>query len=309
LIDINVITCHATWIDSGEVQQMKSFLIPIGGSDTDSSLFETALAAARPFSSHLNFLHVHIGPGEAALHSPHTGFAMGPALSSALQELDTKAQARSELAARHFREFCAKAMVEIREAPERIDAVTASWREEDGSALPRILFHARHHDLVVVGRSKSPNGLPADFLEQLLVGCGRPVLIAGPATTPAFAGTIMVCWKESAEAARALNAAMPFLHHARRVVVVTVTEHGDNSAEALAEVARQLAWHGVRAELRTVLASGAGIPAVLSVAAHECGADLVVLGAYGHSRMHEILFGSCTQAVIRNAETSVLLMH
>jgi nucleotide-binding universal stress UspA family protein len=288
---------------------MKSFLIPIGGSDTDSSLFETALAAARPFSSHLNFLHVHIGPGEAALHSPHTGFAMGPALSSALQELDTKAQTRSELAAQHFGEFCAKAMVEIRDAPERTDAVTASWREEDGSALPRILFHARHHDLVVVGRAKSANGLPADFLEQLLVGCGRPVLIAGPSAAPAFAGTIMVCWKESPEAARAVNAAMPFLRHARRVVVASIAENGDSTAESLADVARQLAWNGVRAEQRTVLASGGGIPALLSAAAHECGADLMVLGAYGRSRMHEILFGSCTQAVIRNAETSVLLMH
>jgi nucleotide-binding universal stress UspA family protein len=257
----------------------------------------------------LNFIHVHIGPGEAALNSPHTGFAMGPALSGALQELDTKAQTRSELAARHFREFCARAMVEIRDAPEGTGAVTASWHEESGSALPRILFHARHHDLVVVGRAKSPNGLPADFLEQLLVGCGRPVLIAGPSAASAFAGTVMVCWKESPEAARALNAAMPFLRHAGRVVVVTISENGDSPAEALAEVARQLAWNGVRAELRTVLASGGGIPALLSAAARECSADLVVLGAYGHSRMHEILFGSCTQAVIRNAETSVLLMH
>jgi nucleotide-binding universal stress UspA family protein len=288
---------------------MKSFLIPIGGSDTDSELFETALAAARPFSSHMNFLHVHVGPGEAALNTPHTGFAMGPALSSALQELDTKAQTRSELAARHFREFCAKANVEIRDAPERADSVTASWREEDGSALPRILFHARHHDLVVVGRAKSANGLPADFLEQLLVGCGRPVLIAGPAATSALAGTVMVCWKESPEAARAVNAAMPLLRQARRVVVVSIAENGDDPAEALAGVARQLAWNGVRAELRTVLSSSGGIPALLSAAARECSADLVILGAYGHSRMHEILFGSCTRAVIRNAETSVLLMH
>jgi nucleotide-binding universal stress UspA family protein len=288
---------------------MKSFLIPIGGSDTDASLFETALAAARPFSSHLNFLHVHVGPGEAAVHIPHTGFAMGPALSSALRELDTKAQTRSELAARHFREFCAKAMVEIRDSPKQTDGVTASWREEDGSALPRILFHARHHDLIVVGRAKSANGLPADFLEQLLVGCGRPVLIAGSATAPTLAGTVMVCWKETPEAARAVNAAMPFLMKARRVVVVSIAENGGNPAESLAEVARQLAWNGVRAELRTVLSSGGGIPALLSAAAQECSADLVVLGAYGRSRMHEILFGSCTQAVIRNAETAVLLMH
>ena len=288
---------------------MKSFLIPIGGSDTDGALFETALAAARPFASHLSFLHVHVGPGEAAMNTPHAGFAMGPALKNALHELDGKAQTRSELAARHFREFCAKAMVEIRDAPERTNDVTASWREEDGSALPRILFHARHHDLVVVGRAKSANGLPADFLEQLLVGCGRPVLIAGAAPAPTPEGTVMVCWKETPEAARAVNAAMPFLVKARRIVVVSIAENGDNPAESLAEVARQLAWNGVRAELRTILSSGGGIPALLSAAAQECGAGLVVLGAYGRSRMHEILFGSCTQAVIRNAETAVLLMH
>jgi nucleotide-binding universal stress UspA family protein len=308
LIDTDVVA-SPQHLNGGEDPPMKSFLIPIGGSDTDAGLFETALAAARPFSSHMNFLHVHVGPGEAALNSPHTGFAMGPALSSALAELDTKAQTRAELAARHFREFCAKANVEIRDAPVRTEAVTASWREEDGSALPRILFHARHHDLVVVGRAKSANGLPSDFLDQLLVGCGRPVLIAGPATRSAVGGTVMVCWKESSEAARAVNAAMPLLRHARQVVVVSIAENGDDPAEALAGVARHLAWNGVTAELRTIPSSGGGIPALLSATAHECGADLVVLGAYGHSRVHEILFGSCTQSVIRNAETSVLLMH
>jgi nucleotide-binding universal stress UspA family protein len=288
---------------------MKSFLIPIGGSDTDAGLFETALAAARPFSSHLNFLHVHVDPGEAALNMPHTGFAMGPALRNALRELGTKADSRSDLAARHFREFCAKSEVEIRDAPERTDGVTASWREEDGSALPRIVFHARHHDLVVAGRAKSANGLPADFVEQLLVGCGRPVLIAGASPTRVLAGTVMVCWKETPEAARAVNAAMPLLLKARRVVVVSVAENGDNPAESLAEVARQLAWNGIRPELRTVLSGGGGIPALLSTAARECDADLVVLGAYGRSRMHEILFGSCTQAMISNSDRPVLLMH
>jgi hypothetical protein len=75
--------------------------------------------------------------------------------------------------------------------------VTASWQEEDGHALRRILSRARHNDLVVAGRAKSANGLPADFLEQLLIGSGRPVLIAGSSPAPALPGTIMVCWKES----------------------------------------------------------------------------------------------------------------
>src|ERR1700692_4119345 len=105
---------------------MKSFLIPIGGSDTDGPLFETALAAARPFSGHLQFLHVHVGAGQAAANMPHTEFAMGPALSNALKELDAKAQTRSALAAQHVRDFCARSMIEICDIPDQSRGVTAS---------------------------------------------------------------------------------------------------------------------------------------------------------------------------------------
>jgi nucleotide-binding universal stress UspA family protein len=288
---------------------MKSFLIPIGGSDTDGPLFETALAAARPFSSHLHFLHVHIGPRQAAANTPHTAFAMGPALANALRNLDAKAQTRSATAAQHFRDFCARSDIEICDAPDRTEGVTASWHEEDGHALKRIMFRARHNDLVVVGRAKTANGLPADFLEQLLMGCGRPVLIASTAPAPMPTGTIMVCWKETAEAARAVSAAMPFLVHAERVVIVSVAENGEDLAEALSDVARQFAWNGIRSEIRTIIPDSEAIPGLLSSAAQDCGADLLVLGAYGHSRMRELLFGSCTQSVISNADRPVLLMH
>jgi hypothetical protein len=101
---------------------MKSFLFPIGGSETDRPLFETALAAARPFSSHLQFLHVHIGPGQAAANTPHTAFAMGPALANALRDLDVKAQTRSATAAQHFRDFCARSDIEICGAPRAPEA-------------------------------------------------------------------------------------------------------------------------------------------------------------------------------------------
>jgi nucleotide-binding universal stress UspA family protein len=249
----------------------------------------------------LQFLHVHVRPGQAAANTPHTAFAMGPALANALRDLDAKAKTRSATAAQHFRDFCARSDIEICDAPDHTKGVTASWHEENGHALKRIMFRARHNDLVVVGRAKTANGLPADFLEQLLMGCGRPVLIASSAPEPMPTGTIMVCWKETAEAARALNAAMPFLIHARRVVIVSVAETVENLAEAVSDVARQLAWNGVRSEVRTLVANGAAIPALLSSAAQDCNADLMVLGAYGRSRMREILFGSCTQSVIHHA--------
>jgi nucleotide-binding universal stress UspA family protein len=233
---------------------------------------------------------------------------MGPALSTALKELDAKARTRSAAAAQHFCDFCARSNIEIADAPDRSQGVTASWHEEEGRALERIMLRARHNDLVVVGRAKKANGLPTDFLEELLIGCGRPVLIANAAPPPTLTGTIMVCWKETAESARAVGAAMPLLTHAKRTVIVSVAENQDLT-EPLSDIVRQLAWNGVHAETRIITPNGTAMPAVLASAAQECGADLMVLGAYGHSRMHEILFGSCTQSVIQNADRPVLLMH
>jgi nucleotide-binding universal stress UspA family protein len=257
----------------------------------------------------LHFVHVHFCQREAAANKPHTEFAMGPALSGALKELDTAARRRSTAAAQHFRDFCAKSAIAICDGPGGPQGVTASWQEEEGHALRRIIFRARHHDLVVIGRAKKANGLPPDFIEQLLVAAGRPVLIANAKAPPTLTGTIMVCWKETAEAARAVSAAMPFLAHAKRVVVASIPENGEDPTTTAGDVARQLAWNGVPAETRIVPAGGRPVPELLASTAQECDADLVVLGAYGRSRMHEVLFGSCTQAVIRNADRTVLLMH
>jgi len=288
---------------------MKSILVPIGGSSTDKTLLDTALAAARPFCGHLQFLHVHVGAGEAAAHTPHAEFAMGPALAQALRELDVEARTRSADAAQHFHDFCARSTITVRDTPALSNGVTASWHADDGHALKRIMQRARHHDLVVVGRAPKANGLPADFLEQLLIGCGRPVLISNSAPPSTLTGTIMVCWKESAEAARAVSAAMPFLTNAKRVVVVSVAENGEDLRDSMSDIARQLAWNGIEAETRIITPRDGAVPAVLASAAQECGADLVVSGAYGHSRMHQILFGGCTQSMIRKADRPVLLMH
>ncbi len=290
---------------------MKTILVPTGGSASDLAVFETAVVAARPFASHLHFLHVHIGAGQAAQHIPHAAFARGPALSSALAELDAAAAARSANAVAHVREFCARAHIDMRDTPAPSDHVTASCQVEESGAVWRIMFQARHHDLVVVGRATKPNGLPVDFLEELLLGCGRPVLIAGAMPPQTISGTIMVGWRETAEAARAVAAAMPFLARAKRVVVVSVADGGADAAaaDAMAGVARQLAWNGAPAETQIIAPKGRPTPVVLAEAAEACAADLVVLGAYGHSRMRELLFGGCTKSFIEYADRPVLLMH
>ncbi len=288
---------------------MKFFLVPIGGSQSDDAVLQTALAAARPFAAHLRFLHVRIGVGEAARNVPHVGFASGTALRSALRDLEDESRIRTEASAQHIQAFCTRSQIELCDIPGSRQAVTASCREEYGGALERVLFHARHSDLIVVGRSGKPNGLLADFLERLLLECGRPVLIASTSAPRTLTGIAMVFWRESADAARAVTAAMPLLARAKRVIFAAVAEQSEHVAANMAAVVGQFAWHGVPAEVQIIAPNGRPVQDLLATAARNAQADLIVSGAYGHSRMREVVFGGCTQSLIRHADRPVLLIH
>jgi nucleotide-binding universal stress UspA family protein len=288
---------------------MKSILVPIGGSDSDSAVLDTAVAAAKVFGAHLNFVHIRVGAGEAAAYTPHVGFVRGPALVHALDELASTAERRSTTAAQHVLELCARTGIDMVEGTAAVGRMTASWREESNNARNRLLAHARHNDLVVMGRAARPNGLPPDLIETLLLECGRPILLACATAPRHLTGTVMVCWRESADSARAMAAALPFLGKAERLVLVSVDEGNADVAQALEDMAAQFRRHGIRAEAQVLAPSKQPIAALLSSTAQACGADLVVMGAYGHSRMREVLFGGCTQSVIQGADYPVLLMH
>ena len=287
---------------------MKTILVLIGGGDRDQIIAQTALAAALPFAAHLDFLHVHVSAGEAARYS-RTEFPMGPALRNALEQLGNKGKSFSDLAADHVREFCARSMIEICDAPTNMGKVTASFREEKDGSLQRLTFHARHSDLVVMGRAKQVQGLAPDILDSLVLSCGRPMLVAASAGPQHLTGTVMVCWKESGNAARAVTAATPILSKAKRVVFTSITERDEGVTEAVHDLARQFAWHGTATDVKVIPANGRAMSDLLSAAAEECGADLVVMGAYGRSRARQLIFGSCTEAFMRHADRPIMIMH
>jgi nucleotide-binding universal stress UspA family protein len=288
---------------------IKTILVPVGGGDADEAVFETALTVARPLLAHLEFLHVHVRPGEAAHYTPHVDFARGTALRNALQDLGDRAATRAAKAARHVSEFCARWKIDVVDEPRASQAVSARWRQEEGDALQRLLLHARHNDLVIMARAAKSDGLPADRLEALLLQCGRPLLIV-PAKHPlARLDTAMVCWKERPDAARAVSAAMPLLTKVRRVTVVGVEEGCAQAPGALDAVVDQLAWHGINAESQAPTREGRSTIEVLVASARERKADLMVMGGYGHGPAREALLGGCTQAVIEAADIPVLLVH
>lgn len=285
---------------------MKTILTFVGGGQRDAVILQTALAAASPLSAHLYCLHAHVPPTQAARYA-RTDFASGAALRKALDRLVTDSEAFSGLAAENVRAFCAGAGIEVCEAPRDVGGVTASFREERSNELERLTLHASQCDLIVMGRGRQKQGLAPDTLEHLVRHSGRPILVAASAAPRTLTDTIMVCWKDADSSAAAVTAATPLLARAQRVVFVSVAKRDDGLSEAMAAGARQIG--GPQPELRIIAPCRGGVPAAIAAAAAECGADLVVHGAYGRSRAREIFFGSCTDLLLEGTDRPILLMH
>jgi nucleotide-binding universal stress UspA family protein len=169
----------------------------------------------------------------------------------------------------------------------------------------------RHFDMVVIGQAE-PNTHEgnAGTVEAVLLASGRPVLVV-----PYFYAerarfnTILVAWDASAPAARSLADALPFLELAHKIELVTV---GNQSVrgydEQGAAVLRHLARHGINATFSRIPNVGDVANTLLSHAA-DAGFDLLVMGAYGHSRLREVVFGSVTRAILTSMTVPALLSH
>lgn len=288
---------------------IKTILVPTSGSSTDRSVFATALALARPLAAHIEFLHVHLTPGVAALHAPHVDFLQGAAVSSALAGLGREEDELSAQARAHFAEFCREHRVLIRDTPQPVDLVSARYSEQVDQPLARLLLQTRHSDLVVLGRHRNRDYLQDGLIEELLARGGRPVVIASENPPQSVAGTIVVGWKETAGAARAVGAAMPLLRQASRVVLLAVKEQGGASREQLEHLGRQLAWHGIDAEVDTAGDGSRPAAQQLLLRAAQLHAELLVVGAYGHGALRERMFGGVTRTLLEHADAPVFMMQ
>jgi nucleotide-binding universal stress UspA family protein len=290
---------------------MKTIFVPVGGGESDAAVMETALAIAAPLQGHLTFAHVAVSAAETARYAPHVGFTRGPAIHDALMELEREATGRSAAADQHVRDFCQRSGIALIDRPDRSHGVTAVWYELRGEALERLLFHTRHHDLTVLARPRKPHGLPLHRLETLLLQGGRPIVIAPAKPKPAALDSVVVCWKESADAARALSAAMPILARANNVHLVAVAEKGEDGAAGLCELAAQLKWSKIDADYTLLSMTGRPMAETLLAAARERGAGLIVMGGYGHSRTRQFVFGGCTRDMLENTDIdiAVLMAH
>lgn len=178
----------------------------------------------------------------------------------------------------------------------------------------RIANATANADVVVVGvaqngESKSGPSRTVD-IDDLVMRTGRPVL-AVPLTVKNFGfHCALVAWKDTREARRALTDALPLLKQMEKVVLVEVTSLSDQG-QAQTGLAKMVAWlgrHGIEASSRLITALGADGDRLLAVADEE-GADLIVAGAYGHSRFREWVMGGVTRTLLYHSNRCVLLSH
>jgi nucleotide-binding universal stress UspA family protein len=286
---------------------IKAILVPATGNQTDDAVFTSALAAARAFNAHLDFLHVRVDAAAmvAAMATDGSGAAM---VSGLVERADEEATRREDAARQLFQRFCERERLLIEDTPASQQSPTAQWLRQIGDEAYWVREYGRAADLLVIGHPAEDQGVSIDTIEAALVGTGRPVLIVPAAPLVSLPETIIIAWKPAPEAARAVTAAMPFLSKANRVLIVTVAEEQGLSDEEGARLMTSLSWHGLNASTRHLRPDRLGAADTLLAIAVEEKA-LVVMGAYGHSRLREWIFGGFTNHVVRGAAVPVLMMH
>ena len=188
----------------------------------------------------------------------------------------------------------------------------SEWRSFVEYPTETLISEARCADLVVVERNKVSWDIHrAVDNGAAILGTGRPFLVIPTAVKSLVADHVVVGWKDTREARRAVQDALPFLHEAKRVTIVELCENDQIEAarRRLGDVANYLARHRVKAEVRVEVQLRASDADQLVGLASDEGADLLVIGAYGHSRLNEWVFGGMTRDLLTASPICCLMSH
>jgi nucleotide-binding universal stress UspA family protein len=282
---------------------IRTVLAPLSGSDTCQSGLEAAARTAKAFGAHLIALHVRMDPAAAV------PFIADGLTADIVQELvssaESEGQRRADKAKSIFEAVCSQFSIPIGLSTE---GPSAEWMERQGPLGDTVGRMARIADLTAVPKPDSDaDPLSAGMLDDVLTRSGRAVLVTPHPLPERLSQNILIAWDGSAEAARAVADAMPFLERSDKATILTVGGIRDERPDG-ATLAHSLSAHGVKAEVKT-LPKNDGVGEIILQTAEDMGATLVVLGAYSHSRWRELVLGGVTRTVIDKAKLAVLMSH
>jgi nucleotide-binding universal stress UspA family protein len=280
--------------DAARSQDYATLIVHVQATEDGEARLQCAIDLAGAFGATLIGVGAETVP--PSVFADPTGIVVADAVNAMFEYVDR------ELAD-------ARALFEDRTAGLSPKTLWMARAAEPGEAVARL---SRCADLIVAGHAKMDGHAHRDVNPgALVIAAGRPVLFTP--TSPAPIGRrVLVAWKDTREARRALADAMPFLVRAEAVTVLSLCgEEGENNADtAIADVAAAIRRHGARGEVttRVVSSSDASGDAVVDQAA-LVDADLIVAGGYGHSRLGEWVFGGVTRTLLRQDAVAVLMSH
>ncbi|MCB1971778.1 MAG: universal stress protein [Geminicoccaceae bacterium] len=280
--------------------QYKDLLVVVDRKPTATKRLETAFELARALDAHLTALLMIPEPANPVI----AGVPMPLEILENQRELIAK-EAADTIAT--VRSHADRAGIPLETRTE-----TASF-EQWPSRLAR---QARHADLTIIGQVEPEEDDSAEvalMIEAAFMQSGRPALVVpyvGARNLPPE--RILVCWDGSPEAARALNDSLPIIESARSTTLLIIDPEKYRSTVGElpgADAATHLARHGINVQIRTVTGNGMATGEVILNEISDNGADLVVMGGYGHSRLREMVLGGATRKLLESMTVPVLISH
>ncbi|AWU93597.1 universal stress protein [Azospirillum ramasamyi] len=273
---------------------IKTILLHMANDDAHAGRMAVAATLAKQFSAHIQALYVAT---PVSMPAGATGRAASYAFMAEATAIAHENAERIE-----------------REVRQALNGLSYDWTVEEGDHVELLAERASYADLVVVAQSAAVRAGDRISLhnipDRLPLETATPVLVLPPGqpATAAIGRHVLVAWKNCREAARAVRAAMPFLETAQSVTILTV-ESPDHRSDEAAALVDWLHRHGIAARPQSVIASGGDVGDMILSCCTDQGADMLVMGAYGHSRLRELVLGGATRTVLEGLTLPTLLTH
>ena len=284
---------------------VKTILLPLSDTDAPGPVLETALGLAQRFEAHLDLLFVLRDPRRLL---PYVTLGMSKQTrNSVLRSTEHTARTAAEQAQQLFRRSCFEAGIPIVETRTTDGGTSAAWHGIIGHEDELLAVRGRLSDLIILPGPVEVSPPPA-VAQAALKATGRPVLIAPQQAEPVVGTHVGIGWNGSAEAARAVGAAMAYLHGAEAVTIFA-GGHAERMRPSPRDLVTYLSWHGVDAEVQTLEAHDPHVGETLLAACTARGINLLVVGAYSRSRWRELILGGVTEYLLTSAEVPVFMVH
>jgi nucleotide-binding universal stress UspA family protein len=276
---------------------IKDIMVHLDGSPEDEIRLEHGQALASPGRAHLIGLFTNQMP-DLTIAMPMDG---GAAAMQVLSDLEDQARKDGDATAMRLTERLATIQV-----PSELRRLEGTF----GALYGRVADEARCADLFIATRpyGETRTAVWPDVVEAVLFGSGRAMLLVPPGQhRQGPFETVLVAWNGSRESARALREGLGFIEQASRTVVLVVDPPTDGMP--CADLKAHLAHHNVVAEVVTAGSEDRPIAEIILEEARRISADLVIMGAYGHTRLREQVFGGATRDMLTTSESPILVAH